>query len=84
MAQARKRKGNEEASPNGPPELTISSKEIAAALRKYVEGFEPSMEREEIGRVLTGDILLLATEESLAQWHMVWPAEQAGRVAVAA
>ena len=52
MAQARKRKEAEEPSPNGPPELTISSKEIAAALRKYVEGFEPSMEREEVGQVL--------------------------------
>ena len=56
MAQARKRKEAEEPSPNGPPELTISSEEIAAALRKYVEGFEPSMEREEVGQVLaTGD-----------------------------
>src|SRR5439155_17970627 len=37
-------------------ELTISSEEIAAALRKYVEGFEPTMEREEVGRVTaTGD-----------------------------
>ncbi len=37
-------------------ELTISSEEIAAALRKYVEGFEPDMEREEVGRVTaTGD-----------------------------
>ncbi len=53
MAQTRKRKEAEGASPDGPPELTISSKEIAAALRKYVEGFEPSMEREEVGRVLT-------------------------------
>ncbi len=33
-------------------DLTISSEEIAAALRKYVEGYEPSMEREEVGRVL--------------------------------
>jgi F-type H+-transporting ATPase subunit alpha len=32
-------------------ELTISSEDIAAALRKYVEGYEPSLEREEIGRV---------------------------------
>ena len=37
-------------------DLTISSEEIAATLRKYVEGFEPSMEREEVGRVTaTGD-----------------------------
>jgi F-type H+/Na+-transporting ATPase subunit alpha len=37
-------------------ELTISSKEIAQALRRHVEGFEPSMEREEVGRVTaTGD-----------------------------
>jgi F-type H+/Na+-transporting ATPase subunit alpha len=37
-------------------ELTISSKEIADALRTYVEGFSPTMEREEVGRVLsTGD-----------------------------
>jgi F-type H+/Na+-transporting ATPase subunit alpha len=37
-------------------ELSISSEEIAAALRKYVEGFEPTMEREEVGRVTaTGD-----------------------------
>jgi F-type H+-transporting ATPase subunit alpha len=33
-------------------ELTISSQEIAEALKKYVEGFEPTMEREEVGRVL--------------------------------
>jgi F-type H+-transporting ATPase subunit alpha len=32
-------------------ELAISTEDIAAALRKYVEGYEPSMEREEIGRV---------------------------------
>jgi len=37
-------------------ELTISPEEIAEALRKYVEGFEPTMEREEVGRVMaTGD-----------------------------
>ncbi len=37
-------------------ELTISSEDIAAALRRYVEGFEPSMEREEVGQVTaTGD-----------------------------
>ena len=37
-------------------ELTISSEDIAAALRTYVEGFQPSMEREEVGRVMeTGD-----------------------------
>ena len=37
-------------------DLTISSEEIAATLRKYVEGFQPSMEREEVGRVTaTGD-----------------------------
>jgi F-type H+/Na+-transporting ATPase subunit alpha len=37
-------------------ELTISPEEIAAALRKYVEGFESGMEREEVGRVTaTGD-----------------------------
>ena len=33
-------------------ELMISSEEIAEALRKYVEGFRPTMEREEVGRVL--------------------------------
>jgi F-type H+-transporting ATPase subunit alpha len=33
-------------------ELTISPKEIAEALRKYVESFEPTMAREEVGRVL--------------------------------
>jgi F-type H+/Na+-transporting ATPase subunit alpha len=32
-------------------ELVISTEDIAAALRKYVEGYEPSMEREEIGLV---------------------------------
>jgi F-type H+-transporting ATPase subunit alpha len=32
-------------------ELTISSEDIVAALRKYVEGYQPSTEREEIGRV---------------------------------
>jgi F-type H+/Na+-transporting ATPase subunit alpha len=37
-------------------ELTISPQEIAEALRTYVEGFQPTMEREEVGRVLsTGD-----------------------------
>jgi len=37
-------------------ELTITSEEIAQALRTYVEGFEPRMEREEVGRVTaTGD-----------------------------
>jgi F-type H+-transporting ATPase subunit alpha len=37
-------------------ELTISSEEIAAALRKVVEGFKPEMAREEVGRVTsTGD-----------------------------
>jgi F-type H+/Na+-transporting ATPase subunit alpha len=34
-------------------DLTISSQEIAEALRKYVEGFEPSVSKEEVGRVLT-------------------------------
>jgi F-type H+-transporting ATPase subunit alpha len=33
-------------------ELIISPEEIADALRKYVEAFEPTMEREEVGRVL--------------------------------
>jgi F-type H+-transporting ATPase subunit alpha len=33
-------------------ELSISSQDIAEALRKYVEGFEPTMEREEVGRVM--------------------------------
>ena len=37
-------------------ELSISSQEIAEALRRYVEGYEPTMEREEVGRVeSTGD-----------------------------
>jgi F-type H+/Na+-transporting ATPase subunit alpha len=37
-------------------ELTISSEEIAEALKKYVEGYEPSMEPEQVGRVTeTGD-----------------------------
>jgi F-type H+-transporting ATPase subunit alpha len=37
-------------------ELTISPGEIADALRKYVETFEPTMEREEVGHVTsTGD-----------------------------
>jgi F-type H+/Na+-transporting ATPase subunit alpha len=37
-------------------DLTISSEEITAALRKYVESYEPSMEREEVGRITaTGD-----------------------------
>jgi F-type H+-transporting ATPase subunit alpha len=37
-------------------DLTISSQQIAEALRKYVDSFEPSMEREQVGRVLsTGD-----------------------------
>jgi F-type H+-transporting ATPase subunit alpha len=34
-------------------DLTISPEDIAASLRKYVEGFKPTMEREEVGRVLT-------------------------------
>ena len=33
-------------------ELTISPEEIAAALRKYVEGYQPTMEREQVGRVI--------------------------------
>ncbi len=37
-------------------DLTISSQDIAAALRRYVDTFEPSMEREQVGRVTaTGD-----------------------------
>ncbi|HYV02315.1 MAG TPA: F0F1 ATP synthase subunit alpha, partial [Actinomycetota bacterium] len=37
-------------------ELSLSPEEIAAALRKYVQDFEPTMEREEVGRVAaTGD-----------------------------
>ncbi|HYV00834.1 MAG TPA: F0F1 ATP synthase subunit alpha, partial [Actinomycetota bacterium] len=37
-------------------DLTISPQDIAAALRKYVEGFEPALEREQVGRVTaTGD-----------------------------
>jgi F-type H+-transporting ATPase subunit alpha len=32
-------------------DLTISAEEIAASLRAYVEGYEPSMEHEEVGRV---------------------------------
>src|SRR6266550_3974560 len=33
-------------------ELTIDASSIAAALRKNVEGFQPSIEREQVGRVL--------------------------------
>jgi F-type H+/Na+-transporting ATPase subunit alpha len=37
-------------------ELTIDPNEISAVLRKYVEEFKPSVEREEVGRVLySGD-----------------------------
>ena len=37
-------------------ELTISSEEISKALHKHVEGFEPGVSREEVGRVTeTGD-----------------------------
>jgi F-type H+-transporting ATPase subunit alpha len=37
-------------------DLSISGQDIAEALRKYVEGFEPTVEREEVGRVAaTGD-----------------------------
>jgi F-type H+-transporting ATPase subunit alpha len=37
-------------------DLTISSQEISAALRKFVDTFEPSTEREQVGRVTaTGD-----------------------------
>ena len=37
-------------------ELTISPEDIASTLRKYVEGYAPTMEREEVGRVAsTGD-----------------------------
>jgi len=37
-------------------DLTISSQDIADALRTYVESFEPSMEREQVGKVTaTGD-----------------------------
>ncbi len=34
-------------------DLTISPQEIADALRRYVESFEPAMEREQVGRVTT-------------------------------
>ena len=34
------------------PELTIDASQIAAALRKNVEGFRPSVERAQVGRVL--------------------------------
>ena len=33
-------------------ELTIRSEDISAALRTYAEGYKPSLEREEVGRVL--------------------------------
>jgi F-type H+-transporting ATPase subunit alpha len=33
------------------PELTIDPKEISSALRRYVEGFKPTVEREEVGYV---------------------------------
>jgi F-type H+-transporting ATPase subunit alpha len=37
-------------------ELTIDPNEIAAVLRKYVEDYKPSVEREEVGRVMySGD-----------------------------
>jgi F-type H+/Na+-transporting ATPase subunit alpha len=37
-------------------ELTIDPNEISSVLRKYVEGYKPSVEREEVGRVLySGD-----------------------------
>jgi F-type H+-transporting ATPase subunit alpha len=37
-------------------ELSFSPEDIAGVLRKYVESFEPTMEREEVGRVAsTGD-----------------------------
>src|SRR4029079_19669375 len=34
------------------PELTIDASQIAAALRKNVEGFKPTIESEQVGRVL--------------------------------
>jgi F-type H+/Na+-transporting ATPase subunit alpha len=34
-------------------DLTISPQDITSALRTYVESFEPSMEREQVGRVTT-------------------------------
>src|ERR671937_1670302 len=34
------------------PELTINAEEIAAALRKHVESFSPSLEQARVGRVL--------------------------------
>jgi F-type H+-transporting ATPase subunit alpha len=37
-------------------DMSIRPEEIAAALRKFVEGYEPGLEREEVGRVAsTGD-----------------------------
>ena len=37
-------------------ELTLESQEIAEALRKNIESYKPSVEREEVGRVtVTGD-----------------------------
>src|SRR3954468_19524003 len=34
------------------PELTINAEEIAAALRQHVEGFRPSLDQAQVGRVL--------------------------------
>ena len=34
------------------PELTINADEIAAALRKHIETFTPSLEQAQVGRVL--------------------------------
>src|SRR3954453_9550211 len=34
------------------PELTINAEEIAAALRRHVEGFRPSLDQAQVGRVL--------------------------------
>src|SRR5918996_2004170 len=34
------------------PELTINADEIAAALRRHVEGFEPETAKAQVGRVL--------------------------------
>jgi F-type H+-transporting ATPase subunit alpha len=37
-------------------ELTIDPNEISAVLKKYVEDFKPTVEREQVGRVLySGD-----------------------------
>ena len=50
--------------------LNIDPASIAEALRRNVESYKPSVEREEVGRVIeTGDGIARVTRASRAPWR---------------